>query len=575
MTKFFFKQFLPLLNLQVWIFPSVLSIFLIFISFNNYLLFHTLAELFAIAVAVMMFIVAIYTYDYSRNHFLTFLATGYFWIAALDLIHTLVYKGMSVYPFDSLNIPTQFWIVARYSEALLLLLAPLFIRRPINRQAYFIGFGLIFLVLYLLVLNGGLPDTFIEGEGLTSFKVNSEYIICVIFLLALGHLYYKQEQLRPGIFPFLAISIFATICAELAFTFYIDVYGFSNLIGHIFKLFSFWLIFYSIIRISLQEPYEILESLVSKRTRELEQSMQQLNKAEEIAHLGSWNWDITNNKLYWSDEVYRVFGVKPQEFQATYESFLSYIHNKDRNNVQQAVKDALNNKQAYDIEHRIVRKDGQERIVLEKGEVIFDEKDEPLHMVGIIHDVTEQKLTEHQLARVNRELRQLSLQDALTGIANRRMFDQIIQKELERANRNQQQLSLMMIDIDYFKLYNDSYGHLAGDDCLKKVASVLTNVAKRPADLVARFGGEEFVILLPESENDHANYLAELCCDSVKEQKISHRASKVAHILTISAGVASVMPTPNLQVKELIELADKALYEAKEGGRNKFISYKK
>jgi len=571
MKEHFFEQFLPLLNYRIWLFPLVLSVFLVLISYYNYLLFHTLSEFFAIIVGIMMFVVALSTYDYSRNHFLMYLATGYFWIAALDFIHTLVYKGMVIYPFDSSDLPTQFWIVARYSEALLLFFAPLILKQKLNQKALFTAFGLLFIVLYSLIMSGFFPDGFVDGKGLTPFKVVSEYIICLIFLLSLYRLNKIKHKLRAEIFPFLTIAIIFTICSELAFTFYIDLYGLSNLVGHIFKLFSFWLIFYSIIRISLHEPYQKLERHVNERTHELNLSMKRLNKAEEISHLGTWEWNIATNELYWSDEIYRIFGIEAQAFDATYDEFTQHIHHEDRLKVQHAIDDALLNKKPYNLEHRVVRKDGNERIVHERGEVKFDDFDKPIRMLGIVHDITKRKHTEIELARLNKELQQLSFQDGLTCIANRRMFDQILDKELERAHRSKKAISMILIDIDFFKLYNDHYGHLAGDDCLKKVASALTDIAKRPADLVARYGGEEFVLLLPETEAEHAIYLAEECCKIIMQCNILHQTSKVADVVTISAGIATIKANAETTGEVLIGMADQALYKAKESGRNRSV----
>ncbi|PJA32499.1 MAG: hypothetical protein CO187_03655, partial [Zetaproteobacteria bacterium CG_4_9_14_3_um_filter_53_7] len=213
---------------------------------------------FAIIVGVLMFVVAAYSYKYACDNFILYLATGYFWVAAMDLIHTLLYKGMAIYPIDLANHSTQFWIANRYFESLLLLSAPLLCNRWLHNRGRFIVFGLIAVACYALIMTGHFPDAYIEGEGLTRFKIISEYIICLILVLAMVSLYRHKGQLKSGIFPFLTVSIVLTIFAELAFTNYISVYSPTNFLGHIFKLFSFWLILYSIVRSSLQDPYQAL-----------------------------------------------------------------------------------------------------------------------------------------------------------------------------------------------------------------------------------------------------------------------------------------------------------------------------
>jgi len=254
------KQFTVLLDWKVWLTPVLLSAVLLICSTNSYLLFHTLAELFAIIVGVLMFVVAAYTYKYARDNFIMYLAIGYFWVAAMDLIHTLLYKGMGIVAVEVVQRGVQFWISSRYLESLLLLSAPFLCSRWLDSKSKFAVFGLIAVILSALVISGYFPDAYIEGEGLTGFKIISEYIICVILALALVNLYLHQNQLKSGIFPFLATSIVLTICAELAFTNYISLYGPANILGHIFKLFSFWLILYSIVRSSLQDPYEALDT---------------------------------------------------------------------------------------------------------------------------------------------------------------------------------------------------------------------------------------------------------------------------------------------------------------------------
>lgn len=179
------------------------------------------------------------------------------------------------------------------------------------------------------------------------------------------------------------------------------------------------------------------------------------------------------------------------------------------------------------------------------------------------------KRTEEELARLHKELEQLSFQDGLTNIANRRMFDQTLVREWGRAQRDQLPLSLIMLDIDFFKQYNDHYGHQQGDECLKQVARSLSMVSKRSIDLIARYGGEEFVLLLPETNEKRAIQLAEQCCSVVIEQQLPHKLSTVSDVVTISVGVSTIIPSVETQPSALVESADKLLYQAKKNGRNR------
>lgn len=173
-----------------------------------------------------------------------------------------------------------------------------------------------------------------------------------------------------------------------------------------------------------------------------------------------------------------------------------------------------------------------------------------------------------ELAIKNEELERLSFLDGLTGIANRRYFDKILEREWARGIRDSSHLSLVMIDIDYFKIYNDTYGHLQGDICLRQVASCLKDSLKRSQDFVSRYGGEEFAAVLPNSDIDGALIVGEIMRSNIDMLNIPHTNSKVLDHVTISIGVGCTVPDNNSDVSNLIKLADKALYEAKLHGRN-------
>ena len=176
-----------------------------------------------------------------------------------------------------------------------------------------------------------------------------------------------------------------------------------------------------------------------------------------------------------------------------------------------------------------------------------------------------------QLEEANRQLKRLTLIDGLTGIANRRHFDEFLEKEWHRNMRDNKPVSLIMGDVDFFKNYNDRYGHQAGDDCLKQIAAILNNIAKRPGDLAARYGGEEFAVILSGTDLKQAGALAENTNKKLKETRIPHSDSQAADYVTLSLGVASIIPRHGTKPYDLIKAADKGLYKAKNSGRNQVI----
>ena len=177
--------------------------------------------------------------------------------------------------------------------------------------------------------------------------------------------------------------------------------------------------------------------------------------------------------------------------------------------------------------------------------------------------------SEQKLAMAYAELHKLAALDGLTGVANRRSFDEALETEWRRGLRSQQWLSVVMCDIDYFKHYNDTFGHPAGDLCLKKVAAVLTGTLKRPSDLAARYGGEEFALILPCTPIEGAMIIAEECRQQIEALAMSNPRLIAAPVVTMSIGVASMIPTKNASIMDLIQRADHALYEAKGNGRNR------
>ncbi|NEP24601.1 PleD family two-component system response regulator [Moorena sp. SIO3I6] len=189
-----------------------------------------------------------------------------------------------------------------------------------------------------------------------------------------------------------------------------------------------------------------------------------------------------------------------------------------------------------------------------------------------VHRLIESSWTMKQLKIANKELERLATIDGLTQVANRRAFDEYLNNEWSRLAREEKPLSLVLCDIDFFKLYNDTYGHQSGDECLKQVAQILDQAAKRPADMVARYGGEEFVVMLPSTDIQGAIQVAETIETKLYKKAIPHSGSLVSDIVTVSLGCASTITTGKSSPYNLLSEADKALYHAKVSGRNRMVN---
>lgn len=414
-----------------------------------------------------------------------------------------------------------------------------------------------------------------------------------------------------------------------------------------------------------------------KLQESLKEKQAALNTAQRIAHIGHWELDLIKNELYWSDEVYRIFGLKPQEFGATYEAFLHYIHPDDHELVNQAYAQSIADLSPYQITHRVVTKNKEIKYVEERCEHII-QNGEVIKSIGTVLDITEKKEQEKKIQEYitlideevitsstdlegdityvsnafckisgyNREeligrnhnivrhpdmqesvyttmwqtiksggvwsgeiknlkkdggfywveakispiynvegtkigytairhditdkkrIELISITDGLTGIYNRRHFNHIFDEVINRAKRENRWVNFLIMDIDHFKQYNDTYGHQMGDDVLKKVATALKGSLRRADDYCFRLGGEEFGILFNAKDAELAYSFAETVRSSIEELHIKHEKNTASAYITASMGLIAMPAEKISDMDEVYRKADELLYYAKEHGRN-------
>lgn len=218
----------------------------------------------------------------------------------------------------------------------------------------------------------------------------------------------------------------------------------------------------------------------------------------------------------------------------------------------------------FDQEVRLVTMKGKTIDALFRGSVVMDDLYQVVGATFVYSDITDRK-------RLEKELRALSREDALTGVANRRAHDRTLMIEWRRALRNQHPLSVLLLDVDNFKAYNDHFGHPAGDQCLREVARTLQASCRRPADAVARYGGEEFIVIFPETDAPEAAAVAEQIRAAIEGLAMPHVQPGTASFVTVSIGVSAVVPHEGITIADLMRMADEALYAAKRGGRNQVV----
>jgi len=260
--------------------PRSLSLFLMavglvalyYVGFHNYLLFHCLVEVFSIVIAFTIFIIAWNSREHLADSYLYLLGIAYLFIGFLDLMHTLSYKGMQIFT-DYDFYANQLWIATRFLESLTLLAAFLLTPRRITFRPYVLetGYAVVTALILLSIFQWRIfPICFIEGVGQTPFKIWSEFVICAVLGLATWLAYRHRQLFSPQVFGYLMVSLVCTILSELAFTFYVSNYGLSNMVGHYFKVASFYMIYRAIVQTGIRSPYQLIFKELKAKEAELE-----------------------------------------------------------------------------------------------------------------------------------------------------------------------------------------------------------------------------------------------------------------------------------------------------------------
>ncbi len=528
---------------------GVLLLGLYLTSLYNYLLFHSLAEMFSIVIAFSIFAFAWNCRKIIDNNYLIFLGIAYLFVGFIDIIHTLAYAGMGIFRGFDANLPTQLWIIARYLESISLLLACFILnKKKIKFNLVLLGNTIIVSLSLLLIFYWKIfPSCFIEGSGLTPFKKISEYIISLILAASLFFLLRKKEKFDRKVLQWLVISILLTIVSELAFTFYISVYGLSNLIGHIFKILSFYFIYQAIIVTGLTKPQELL-------FKNLQESEEKLSYVLLATNDGIWDNNFESGKLYKSDRYYEMLGYNPGEITITPKVFEELLHPEDKKNFLQRSQECIEGKtKDYSAEFRLKTRSGKWKWILGRGKVVSrDSTGKAIRFLGTHVDISQQKEAEEKLGKLARI-------DSLTGCNNRRYGLEMLDRQIKLSYRSKSPLLLAFLDIDGFKAINDNFGHDEGDRVLKEVVKLFKSTL-REIDIICRMGGDEFLLIFPDSSLQDASLIKERINKNLT--KLNHSLKK-PYKIELSVGFSCYDPVNPQPMDELIRVADKKMYNQK------------
>ncbi len=310
--------------------------------------------------------------------------------------------------------------------------------------------------------------------------------------------------------------------------------------------------------------------------QELSRARFRLEKTQKMAKLGHWEIDLENGEFSCSEQAKQLLGIGYDDQLVTYQDFLVSVAAAERNDIKRKLDQAISERRSFRIPYKVIHPDGSHRYILNQGEVVLDEKDEAVTLLGAVQDVTLQKLAEEEIKR-------LAFYDGLTGLSNRLLFMNRMEQEIIASSRNKNTFALLYLDLDQFKRVNDTFGHSVGDQLLKKVAAALqkcircTDVASRfgtadPEKMISRLGGDEFTIIL--SGIVEPEHVAMVASRILKDIPRPYTIEGNEIIITTSVGI-SMYPADGMDANILLKHADTAMYQAKKNGRNNYQFFRK
>ena len=510
-------------------------------SLYNYLLFHTLAEVFTVIVMSSVFVLAWNTQRWIEDGYFLFIGIAFLFVSLIDLLHALAYKGMNIFPGYGANLPTQLWILAQYVQSISLLIAPIWLGRRLIPWAAIGGFLALSAGSLWLVFSGNFPDCYVEGVGLTEFKIVSEYVIILILAGSIVPMLMNSSRFEPRVLRALILYLVLTMGAELAFTTYLSVYDAANLIGHLLRLVSYFFLYGALLRTGLQYPFDLVFRDLKLKEAALLRSEVNLQRLFDISPFPVAITSQSDSRLLKVNQAaLELFELTPDDL-PTHTGLDFYANPNDRSRM----LDKLRNGGKVQSElFELKTKTGKYVWCLVNIASIEFEGQQGV-LVGIA-DVTEQQ-------RIQEELRYLSTHDALTGVYNRTYFE----AEMNRLQKGRRfPVSIIMLDTDELKRINDTYGHAEGDQLLQTVARLVQDVL-RAEEVFARIGGDEFAVLLPRAEANTGHQVIA----RIKAQLEKHASENGDERIKISIGLGVANEQEDLT--QALKRADANMYADK------------
>lgn len=363
----------------------------------NYLLFHSLAEIFSIIISAGIFMIAWNSRRYMKNNYFLVIGVSFLFTAGLDLIHTLSYRGMSVFPNFNANLPTQLWVAARFLQAISLLVAPLLItKRSLNRLVVAPFFIATLLAVLSIFYWKNFPVAYVEGVGQTQFKIISEYIITLIFLSSIFLLFKKRRYFDKSVFLSLVAATLLIVFSEILFIYYSGVYSFFNMLGHNLKIIAYFVFYVSIIEMGLKKPYNILFREAKLKQEDLEKERNKVQKYLDVARFIFIVIDADQKVTLINRKGSEILGYEEKEIIGK-NWFTNFLPKKEKvkSLFLKLLKGKMNLPEYF--ENSILTKSGEERLIAWHNVALKNRKGKVISVLSSGEDITERKIAEEKL----------------------------------------------------------------------------------------------------------------------------------------------------------------------------------
>ncbi|XFA99386.1 HD domain-containing phosphohydrolase [Candidatus Izemoplasma sp. B36] len=538
-------------NVIIILFATIFGAMLIVFSYFSYLLFHNTASFFIMILGILSGAIGIISYQNKTKNIYSRLSSSIIIYSLLLFVHNLSYEGIETISFLDTNVSNQFWASANFILALGVLISIFDIKNRVSKYLYIFLPIIIGIFLASSIAFGQFPELYNEISGYSSIRTSLISLNVIILLVSLiGLVIQDFKSIRKANRSFIFIVLF-WILSQILFIFQTELEILTTL-AIILNYTAFIIFLDRTIVLNFMLPYNKIHFIsIEERNR--------LSATQSIAHVGTWELDIKTKKIWASDEAFNIYGLTiTKDHLVNLEDIQKIVIPEDRQGMDTALESLITKRIPYDMIFTILNHKGEYHHLNSVATLEVDELDNPIKVNGVIHDITD--LRNEQI-----KLKHASTHDFLTGIFNRRFYGEQI-KRLDWPKYLP--LSIIMIDINGLKVINDSFGHTSGDNVLIKVASVIKESLSIRNSFAARIGGDEFVVVLPNTDNKECHIQIEQLTNVINNEKVDN----------ITLSVALGMATKNHEdedIERVIKLAEDEMYQFKlaesSSVRNKII----